>query len=78
MTKLTFIGAGSLIAAGGVYGVALGTRGAFNNEAENSPPDEARLENLYRTNHGLVLTSAGLATVGVGLTATSFALTGSF
>ncbi len=77
-TALTIAGVGSLVAAGGLYGIALGTKGAFNSEAENSPPDEARLNSLYRTNHGLVITSAGLATVGVGLTATSFALTGSF
>jgi hypothetical protein len=76
-TAMTIAGVGSLVAAGGLYGVALGTKGSFRNAAEEGATED-RLRSLYNTNHGLVITSAGLATVGVGLTATSFALTGSF
>ncbi|MCB9677323.1 MAG: hypothetical protein H6737_19585 [Alphaproteobacteria bacterium] len=72
-------GAASVVAAGGLYGAALGTKSSFDKIATGDEPgDPDRINRLYNTNHALVIGSAALGVVGIGLGSTSFVLTGQF
>ncbi|MEZ4317546.1 MAG: hypothetical protein R3F61_08575 [Myxococcota bacterium] len=70
-------GVGTVAVAGGVYGGAWATNRAFYKERDGDR-DEERLTSLRSTANTLVITSATLSVVGIGLGGTSFALSGRF
>jgi len=73
---LLVAGGGALLAAGGVYGAAYGSRNSFKkNNTELSPTE---LQRAIKRNHTLVYTSAAVGVVGLGLGGGALVLSGSF